>query len=144
MTQSLDPQQRETLAGLAAVLAPGGESIPASTDIELEHRPIDRALSARPDLVQPLATLLNQAASRDAAEAVADLERNQPDQFDLLLEAVLGAYCLTEEVWDRLGYSGQEAIPLPRAGFGSEELVAAMMNSPERFRRPTDFSGGGP
>lgn len=133
----MTPAQRATLSALADVLIPAAHGMPAASGIGLAGAPLDRALRARPDLVAPLGALLDRLAGQDPGDAVRALA---PGELDLLFVAVAGAYTLDPAVRSLLGYPGQGARTLPRAGFGAEELAAAMMEAPPRWRDP---DGGG-
>ncbi len=143
MTPAINDRQRAALSDMAMVILPGGGGLPSSDEIEIAHRPIGLALRARPDLAEPLAVLLNQMAGQDPAAALSELEHTRPGDFELLIQVILGAYCMNERVWERLGYTGQQPQTLPRDGFGAEDLAMALMATPQRFRRPPDFTDGG-
>ena len=64
-------------------------------------------LAARPDLRAPL------AASRAPQESIAgDCAERDPAGWTALTSAVVAAYFFNPEVCERIGYAGQQAIPL--------------------------------
>lgn len=142
MTPAINDRQRAVLSNMAAIILPGGSGLPSGDELAIAHHPVDLALRARPDLTEPIAVLLDRIAGPNTAGALSELEHTRPGDFKLLIQVILGAYCMNEEVWEKLGYSGQQAQTLPRAGFGAEDLALAMMGTPERFRRPADFTDG--
>ncbi len=125
--------QRTTFAGLADILIPAAHGMPCASGIGLSGMPLDRVLRARADLAAPLAALLDSLAGQEPRDAVPDLP--QP-ALHLLIVVAGGAYTLDPTIRLRLGYPGQEARMLPRAGFGGEDLVAVMLDSPPRWRDP--------
>ena len=131
---SLSPAQRARLAEVAAALVPPGATMPGAADIALarEGGPIERVLRVRPDLAVPLAAALDAACGLSVEQLAAE----RPDAVRVLLQVVIGAYYLDPEVKRRLGYDGQQALTLPRGGFGGEDLLALMMESPPRYRDP--------
>lgn len=131
----LGPLRRATLRALADVVVPQRGAMPSGSAIGLEGEPVDRVLRARPDLVMPLAGLLDRLAGQEAASAVSDLPDRDPAGFSVLMQAVAGAYFMHERVRAALGYFGQEAITLDRGGFGGEDLLERAMDRPPRYRR---------
>jgi hypothetical protein len=106
----LSPSERAVLAGLADIIAPRWNALPSASDIDLSHGPIDRALRARPDLVEPLRQLLDEMRIQDGATAIEQLQRERPAQFAVLMQAVAGAYYMDESVRAALRYGGQRRL----------------------------------
>lgn len=103
----LSPGERAKLARLADIIAPRWNALPSASDIDLSNGPIDRALRARPDLVEPLKQLLDEIRAEEGATAIEQLQRERPAQFAALMQAVAGAYYMDENVRTALGYGGQ-------------------------------------
>ena len=120
------------------MLIPAGGDMPGAADVSLlrEGGPVDRVLAVRPDLAAPLAAAIDAAGDAEPRGAIERLEAERPDVFAALLQAVVGAYYLDHEVKRRLGYRGQQALTLPRGGFGAEDLVLAQMERPARYLDP--------
>ena len=110
--------------------------MPSAGDIDLANAPLDKVLRARPDLLEPLCRLLDSFGSDAMEIAVPSLERDEPQAFEMLMQVVAGAYYMDAHVRSLLGYDGQRALTLPRSGFGAEELLMEMMESPPRYRDP--------
>ena len=72
---------------------------------------LDAVLAARPDFETPLAGLRS-TAGMSAAEAIAALPERDPAGWSALTAAVVAAYFMNPEVCERIGYAGQQAIPL--------------------------------
>ena len=77
---------------------------------------LDRCLEAAPVLAEPLLALLDEAPAHDPEEFVRELAADRPDDFAVLSTAVVGAYYLSGEVRDLIGYPGQQPSPLSVAG----------------------------
>lgn len=108
----LTEAERARLAVLAEVIVPRWKAMPSAGGIDLAGAPLDRALAARPDLVGPLRALLAIVDIADPAGAVRTLERDTPDAFRALMQAVAGAYYADPRIWERLGYGGQQRRPV--------------------------------
>ncbi len=127
----MTPEQRRTFAALADVLVPAAHGMPAASDMGLADAPLDRVLRARADLAGPLRALLDEVAGQDPERVVVGAD---PARLELLLLVAGGAYTTEPRVKALLGYPGQQARTLPRAGFGAEDLAMAMMDQPPRWR----------
>ncbi|MBI1386582.1 MAG: hypothetical protein GC150_16870 [Rhizobiales bacterium] len=130
----LGPSQRATLAGLAALIAPAHSAMPGADELALSGAPTDAVLAARPDLLAPLSRLLEKLAGTAPEAALERIEAEQPGELTLLMQVVAGAYYLDRRVQAALAYNGQQALSLPRDGFGAEELVMEMMERPAMYR----------
>ncbi len=95
--------KRTPLAGLADVIAPRWNNLPSASDIDLTGEPLDRALQARPDLIEPLRALLLEIVASRPVDAVDHLQRARPAQFHVLMQVVAGAYYMNEKVREALG-----------------------------------------
>ncbi len=143
MTPVLDVARRSALAALADILVPAGRGMPSAGEVDLCRAggPVDRVLAIRPDLAAALPAMLDAwtgPATQDGVEAFA---QGRPESFAALLETVIGAYYLDREVKRRLGYDGQQALTLPRAGIGGEDHLEALLEAPARWRRPPATGG---
>ena len=103
---------RETLAGLADALIPAADGMPSATEAGATGALLDEVLSVRGDLEEPLATLTATAAGRDPRAEVDRLQANEPELFEALTTAIAGGYFMSDDVRERLGYPGQEALKL--------------------------------
>ena len=63
--QTLTSEHRTAFWALADVLIPATDAMPAASQAGSAEKWLDRALAARPDLVAPLAAVLDAAAGRD-------------------------------------------------------------------------------
>lgn len=108
--------QRAVLAGLADVLIAEGRGMPAASRAGVAADLLDRCLQAAPVLTEPLLALLDEAPAGALDAYARDLAAKRPDDFAVLSTAVVGAYYLSGEVRDLIGYPGQQPSPLSVAG----------------------------
>lgn len=108
----LTGSQRAVLARLADVLIAEGRGMPAASAVGVSGELIDRCLEAAPVLTAPLGALLDELAGDPPGESVRQLAACRPDDFAVLSTAVVGAYYLSAEVRDLIGYPGQQPSPL--------------------------------
>ncbi len=141
----MSPGQRRRMAELADTIAPGTALMPSASAIglALEGSVIDRVLALRRDLAARVLPILDgSVATPDPATFLDRLERETPGDFLVLMEVVSGAYYLAPEVRVAIGYFGQEALSLGRGEIGGEDLLAAMMQRPPRWRGAGDTRDG--
>jgi hypothetical protein len=110
--------------------------MPSARDAEVGESCLDRVLMARPDLIRPLADLLEEWRDGEPRRVIESLARDRPVDLELLLVAAAAAYYLCERVRDCIGYPGQEALTLERGGFGGEDLLDAMLERAPFYRDP--------
>ncbi len=134
----LSEQERQTLWHIADVLIPATTTRPSLRDADPEGIWLERALTARVDLVGALqAELALLATASDLEPAIVDLHESDRARFDVVATAVSGAYYLVPEVRCLIGYPGQHRNP-PRLEEAAEELsdeiFEAAMNYPGSYR----------
>ncbi|MYI56741.1 MAG: hypothetical protein F4062_06915, partial [Acidimicrobiia bacterium] len=112
----LAESQRAVLARLADVLISEGHGMPSASAVGVSGELIDRCLEAAPVLAAPLEALLAELATDPPGESVRQLAAHRPGDFAVLSTAVVGAYYLSAEVRDLIGYPGQQPNPLSVAG----------------------------
>jgi hypothetical protein len=103
---------RETLATLADVLIPAAEGMPSASEAGATGPLLDEVLRVRGDLQEPLAKLTADAANKDPRAEVDRLKADEPELFEALTTAVAGGYFMSDDVRERLGYPGQQALQL--------------------------------
>lgn len=128
------------LAALAGVLIPAGRGLPSAPEAGVPGPLLDRVLALRADARAVLADALAIRPDLPAEAAVPVMEAAAPDLLAALFEVLAAAYYLSPQVRAGIGYAGQQALALPRGGFGAEELALEMMASPPRWRVPPDFT----
>lgn len=107
----LTPALRSTLAGLADVLVPAVDGMPAASEAGVTGKWLDRVLGVRPDLEPLLARVLAGAEGAEPAGEIRRLEREDPAALELLALVVVSAYYLNPKVRRLIGYPGQKATP---------------------------------
>jgi hypothetical protein len=103
---------RDRLAELADALIPAGDGMPSATEAGAVGEWLDAVLAARPDLEVPLAAVAPAAAGMEPAEAIAALPERDPAAWAAFTTAIPAAYFMNPEVARRLGYPGQQALPI--------------------------------
>jgi choline dehydrogenase-like flavoprotein len=133
-----DPAAREIFAALADVLFPGGEGMPAASEVDVGGKWLDRALGARPDLLEELERVLGAAAGLDASDEVRRLHAEDAQGFEALATLAAGAYTMHAKVRKRIGYPGQSHNPpLPdEADYYLEGLLPPLAEPPEPVAPP--------
>jgi len=106
----INPDQRATFAALADVLIPASDTMPSATAAGVADALLDQALGYRPDLVGPFTAALAACAGKDAENALDDLSKEDPGQFEALTVVASGAYFLSPTVKAAMPY---DAAPRP-------------------------------
>ena len=109
--QRLTSEQRTTFWALANVLIPATDTMPAASDAGSAEKWLDRALAARPDLVAPLAAVLDAAVGKDPEAEARRLHAGDPDAFSALAQIASGSYFMNLKIRKRIGYPGQGKRP---------------------------------
>jgi choline dehydrogenase-like flavoprotein len=134
----LDAAARATFTALADVLLPGCDGLPAASEVDVGGKWLDRAIGARPDLLDELERVLADAAGRDAAAEVRRLHDDDPAGFSALATLAAGTYTMHAKVRKRLGYPGQRHNPpLPdEADYFLEGLLPPLPDPPAPVAQP--------
>jgi hypothetical protein len=103
---------RERLAELADALIPAGSGMPSATEAGAAGEWLDAVLAARPDLAVPLGGVAAATAGMDPATAIAALPERDPGAWTAFTTAIPAAYFMNPDVARRLGYPGQQALPI--------------------------------
>jgi hypothetical protein len=129
-------RDRALVEVVAAALVEPAAGLPGAATVGIAPR-IDSILSTYPHYVDPFDEGLALLDATDLKSALATLERSRPDLFTPLLEVVVGAWALSEPVWEALGYEGQRdldpaAYPIP------EEIFEPLLARGPRWRQPPE------
>ena len=127
---TIDDDLRATLAGLADVLIPPGDDMPAGGEVVIGRDVLAAVIRIRPDLVDGLRELLATAKGEDPAGAVARLEAEDAAGFGLLTTVVAGGYFYDPGVREALDYHGQQAVPIVESDppdYEANGLLAAVV-----------------
>jgi hypothetical protein len=128
---------RARLGELADELIPAEAGMPAASEAGAVGEWLDAVLAARPDFETPLAGLAGSTAGFSAAEAIAVLPERDPAGWSALTGAVVAAYFMNPEVCERIGYAGQQAIPIDPAApadYLEDGLLDSVKDRPPVYR----------
>src|SRR5262249_32075148 len=129
------------LAGLADVLIPAGDGMPAASAAAVAEEGLDQVLAAVPSLAASLADVLSKAKGREPADFIANLVRTDPSAYGVLTEVVTAAYFMNSDVRKAVGYTGQGPTPLdPRVDYMEDGLLESVIKRGPIFR-PTPKLG---
>jgi len=132
---NFDADQRAALAGLADVLIPAGDGFPSASQAGVAAEGLDQVISFQPGIAAGLMSVLENSKALPPAEAVADLQKNDPAVFGVLAELVAGAYFLNPLVRARLGYTGQGPRPIdPHADYLDDGLLQSVVGRGPVYR----------
>jgi hypothetical protein len=106
---TLSESDRDVFAGIADVIVPAWERMPAASTVGVHTHLLDTVLRARPDLVDGVRKAIEHCRSREPSEAVNSLYRENRAVFDAFTLAVTGGYYMADEVRALIGYPGQES-----------------------------------
>ena len=133
-TRSLDEGLRERLAEFADRLIPGGSGLPSASGADVHGKWIDRALAARPDLVEVVHDLIS--ASGEPEAEIDRLENEDPAAFEMFAYVIAGAYLMNPRVRRLLGYPGAKPKPNPAYPDEAEHYLADGILDPVLARGP--------
>jgi len=132
---NLTPAERQLFSSLADLLIPAGNGFPSASEAGVANAGLDQLLGVRPDLLDPLKSLLLRAKDRPAIEFLRDLQTNDPATFSVLAESVPGAYFLNAEVRVKLKYNGQSARAIdPREDYLDDGLLQSVIDRGPIYR----------
>src|SRR5687767_2703668 len=132
---SLTSAERQLFAALADLLIPAGNNFPCASEAGVASDGLDQLLAVRPDLLEPLKSLLLRAKDRSPTEFLQDLQTNDRAAFAVLAESVPGAYFLNPEVRAQLKYDGQSGRAIdPREDYLDDGLLQSVIDRGPIFR----------
>lgn len=118
----LSESEQQTLWRIADVLIPATATRPSLREADPEGVWLQRALTARDDLLDVLRTTLSRLDSvADLESALIELHDTDRVRFEVVATAVSGAYYLVPQIRQLIGYPGQVRNP-PRLEEAAEEL----------------------
>ena len=106
----IDDLTRKTFVGLADVLIPAAEGMPAASGVGVgEH--LDRLLGLRPDLLEVFTRGMKACAGQDPQRSAERLNREDPPALAAIGLIAAAAYYMDPPVRALIGYPGQENRP---------------------------------
>lgn len=107
----IDDSRRATFAGIADVLIPALEGMPAASEVDVHGKMLDHVIALRPDLAENLLRGLDAARGKDAATAANDLNTTDAAALSAIGLAASAGYYMTPQVRALIGYPGQQSKP---------------------------------
>jgi hypothetical protein len=104
-------KRRATFAGIADVLIPASEGMPAASAVGVHDKMLDHVLSLRPDLVDNLLRGLDAAEGQAPQSAANALNTSDAAALSAIGLAASAGYYMTPEVRALIGYPGQQSRP---------------------------------
>jgi hypothetical protein len=130
---------RSLLEAVATTLVEPAAGLPGAASVGIAAR-VDAVLDAYPRFAPPVSeALATLVGADDLRVALTALERERLDLFAPLLEVVVGAWALSEPVWDALGYEGQRDLD-PAAHPIPEELFQPLLARGPRWLKPPEVA----
>lgn len=111
MSTALQDDDRKTFAGIADVLIPAAEGMPAASEIGIQGEILDKVLGFRPDLRENLLRGLRAAKGKDPRTAAEALHKTDAPAFGAISLAASAGYYMDPSVRKLIGYPGQENRP---------------------------------
>lgn len=91
---------------IADLLIPAGAGMPSASEASVGAAGLAQVLKFRPELKEPLESVLAACDGKGAREALDSLD---PTSFGMMAEIVASAYFMNEDVRAKLHYHGQRA-----------------------------------
>jgi hypothetical protein len=107
----LSDQQRQVLYEVGETLIPPAPGELSADQTGVPGALIDRVLALRPELTTPLGHTLESGHGLDPETFCRRLQRDSPEEFDLVTFVLVGAYFLNPRVRDSYGYHGHPGEP---------------------------------
>ncbi len=107
-TDALSTAERDLLDVAGDVLIPAIGAMPSVSDSDPDGRWLERAMGARPDLMEALKRLLGSHPDLRSLDAVTTAEAQDPEGVAALVTITAGRYYMNPRVRTLLGYPGQD------------------------------------
>jgi hypothetical protein len=125
---------RARLLEFGDALIPGGSGLPSASEADVAGAWIDRTLSANPDLLAVVSTVL--ARPGNPSEVLRSLRDQDPVEFESFTFAVSGAYFMNPAVRRLFGYPGNAPRRMPAAPGEAEYYLEDDVLGPVTDRGP--------
>jgi hypothetical protein len=136
--ERLDAAERATLSAIADRLIPAAHGMPSAADVLVDDR-LRFALSARPDLLEPLRAALRRDLGDDVQARLDALGRDEPSVLAALQLVIVAGYYTDRHVRELIGYPGQAAIEIRSwelPAYLEEGLIDAVLARGQVWRDP--------
>jgi hypothetical protein len=108
---TIDPTLRETFKGIADVLIPHAEGMPAASEVGVHAQMLDHILGLRPDLRDNFVRGLTAAAGKPARDAANLLNATDAAALTAIGLVASAGYYMSPVVREKIGYPGQQSRP---------------------------------
>ncbi|MBN3454928.1 hypothetical protein [Mycolicibacterium sp.] len=126
---------RHWLSGIANLLIPASETMPAASDADVSTGQLDVVLKARPDLIDELRLAWSATRGLPPAVALDRLRTTDPVRYQAVCLIVAGGYYTHRDVIKRLGYTGQQPRTAQIGGDIDEDLLMRVVERGPRYRQ---------
>ncbi|MDG2479355.1 MAG: hypothetical protein P8Q36_00600 [Alphaproteobacteria bacterium] len=109
MSTNLDDNLRSVFAGIADILIPAAEGMPAATEVGVHETLVDRILGLRPDLREAFMRGLKASEGKDPKSAAEHLNSSDAAALGAIGLVASAGYYMTPRVRELIGYTGQES-----------------------------------
>lgn len=105
---------KDQLTWACDVLIPADSDLgmPSAIEVDVPETLLSRVLRVRPDMAEPIILALSRLPPHRPAFALQALIDLGEADFGLVSRYIAGAYFLDKGVREKIGYPGQEALPL--------------------------------
>ena len=104
----IDEHVRATFAGIADILIPDAEGMPAASAVGVHTDTLDRILGLRPDLKDAFLRGIASAAGKDPKAAAQAMNQADAPALSAIGLVASAAYYMSPRVRELIGYPGQE------------------------------------
>lgn len=108
---TLTLEDREVFAKIADILIPAYREMPAASVVGVHAELLDTVLMHRPELLDDICRGLKSIEGEINKAAVQSLYVSDTPAFDAISLAASAGYYMSEGVWKKLNYPGQESAP---------------------------------
>jgi hypothetical protein len=104
----IDEQVRATFSGIADVLIPEAEGMPAASAVGVHKEMLDRILELRPDLREAFFRGIASARNKNPNSAAEELNAKDAQALSAIGLVASAGYYMSPRVRELIGYPGQE------------------------------------
>lgn len=110
---AVNSKLRETFKGIADILIPNAEGMPAASEVGVHEDSLDMIIGLRPDLKDDFVRGLVNVAGKDPREAANTLNMEDAEALTAIGLVASAAYYMSPLVREKIGYPGQQSRPDP-------------------------------
>lgn len=145
LTSPISTSDRNLIAEIAQVLIPAGASGPSAAEVDVAGGRLDEFFQQRPDLKTAFVAIARRASGTDVDSFCRHLEASEPAVFQQLTYVIVGAFLLSPNACDWLGFTGLRGefqTPTPNDDYRLHDLLAPVRSRPASYR-PTAWAPEG-